>query len=141
MSKVFGILLGILLTTGVWAGDDKKPKPFKSHDLIEIPMKFMKSKNNPLSLNGSQILKIEKEIEPKLKKAHKEKMIKITKVEKEVIKALMQGKTKSDVREKIDQITSMKREALDLKLDAFNEFQSILTPVQLKKLAELSAKK
>ena len=62
-------------------------------------------------------------------------------LEKRVQKLLHQGKSKEEVKAYLDQIAAIKREAIDIKIDAYKVFQAILTPEQWQKYLELSGAK
>jgi len=118
-----------------------KNENFVIHDLITLEMPGGAIKSGALELNGDQMIRISKEVRPIMHERYQAKMNEAFGLEKRVQKMLKQGKSKEEVKSYLDQISAIKREAMDIKIDAYKTFQAILTPEQWQKYLALSAQK
>ena len=113
-------------------------KSFVINDLILLEMPGKMIKSGALDLNSEQMIRISKEVQPLMHESYQSKINEAFGLEKRVQKLLLQGKSKEDVKVYLDQIATIKREAIDIKIDAYKAFQAILTPEQWQKYVELS---
>ncbi len=118
-----------------------KNENFVIHDLVTLEMPGGAIKSGALELNGDQMIRISKEVRPIMHERYQAKMNEAFGLEKRVQKMLKQGKPKEEVKAYLDQISAIKREAMDIKIDAYKTFQAILTPEQWQKYLALSAQK
>ncbi|MDY0265311.1 MAG: hypothetical protein RBR12_09045 [Sulfurospirillum cavolei] len=116
-------------------------KSFVINDLILLEMPGKMIKSGALDLNSEQMIRISKEVQPLMHESYQSKINEAFGLEKRVQKLLLQGKSKEDVKVYLDQIAVIKREAIDIKIDAYKAFQAILTPDQWQKYVELSQAK
>lgn len=116
-------------------------KSFVINDLIllEMPGKIVKS--GALDMKSEQMIRLSKEVQPLMHESYQSKINEAFGLEKRVQKLLYQGKSKEEVKAYLDQIAAIKREAIDIKIDAYKAFQAILTPEQWQKYLELSGAK
>lgn len=118
-----------------------KNENFVIHDLITLEMPRGAIKSGALELNGDQMIRISKEVRPIMHESYQAKMNEAFGLEKRVQKMLKQGKSKEELKAYLDQISAIKREAMDIKIDAYKTFQAILTPEQWQKYLTLGAQK
>ncbi|ACZ12576.1 hypothetical protein [Sulfurospirillum deleyianum] len=118
-----------------------KNENFVIHDLVTLEMPGGAIKSGALELNGDQMIRISKEVRPIMHERYQAKMNEAFGLEKRVQKLLKQGKSKEELKTYLDQISTIKREAMDIKIDAYKTFQAILTPEQWQKYLALGAQK
>lgn len=137
MKKV--IIAGLLLWSGLLA--EEKNSKFIIHDLmvLEMPGKIVKS--GALDMNSDQMVRLSQEVQPLMHEKYQIKINEVFGLEKRAQKLLKEGKSKEELKGILDQISKLKREAMDIKIDAYNAFKAILTKEQWQKYLELSAKK
>ena len=124
----------LLLSVSAFA----EAKSFVVNDLIVLDMPGKIVKSGALELSGDQIIRISKEVQPLMHETYQAKINEAFGLEKRVQKLLRQGKSKEEVKAYLDQIAQIKRQAIDIKIDAYQGFQTILTPEQWAKYLELS---
>ncbi|MBN1838600.1 MAG: hypothetical protein JW802_00995 [Campylobacterales bacterium] len=115
-----------------------KNQAFIIHDLITLEMPGGAIKSGALELSGDQVIRISKEVRPIMHETYQSKINEAFGLEKRVQKLLKQGKSKEEVKTYLDQIARIKREAMDIKIDAYKAFQAILTPEQWQRYLALS---
>lgn len=128
-------LCAFILGVSLWANE--KNTSFIINDLIVLDMPGKIVKSGALDLSGDQVIRISKEVQPLMHETYQAKINEAFGLEKRVQKLLGQGKSKEEVKTYLDQIAKIKREAIDIKIDAYKGFQTILTPEQWKKYLEL----
>lgn len=129
-------ILVCVLVLGISAFGEVKSFVINDLILLEMPGKMIKS--GALDLSSEQMIRISKEVQPLMHESYQSKINEAFGLEKRVQKLLHQGKSKEDVKAYLDQIAAIKREAIDIKIDAYKAFQAILTPEQWQKYLELS---
>lgn len=112
----------------------KKDDKFKIDELIFTPHpgKIIKMQGDVLGITAEQKMRIEKEIKGVFAPMVQEKMRRAFELEKQARKMIQDGKTKADLKDTLDEIAKLKRDAADAKIDALNKFKEILTPEQWK---------
>ncbi|MCK9338008.1 MAG: hypothetical protein M0P43_09280 [Arcobacteraceae bacterium] len=118
---------------GAIANDGKKSEEQKTpmiNDLIkiQIPNTFLKS--GQLDVTDEQRTKIMQLVRPLMHDVYQAKMNEAYGLERRVQKAIMQGKSKEDVKDMLDTIAKLKREAMDIKLEVIGHFKSVLNQEQ-----------
>lgn len=139
MKKIGFFLLALFLSVAVFAEEKSKASNsnFMIYDLIllEMPGKIVKS--GALDLSSEQMILISKEVQPLMHEVYQSKINEVFGLEKRAQKLLLQGKGKEELKGLLDEIAHMKREAIDIKIDAYNMFQRILTKEQWQKYLEI----
>lgn len=139
MKKIGFFLLALFLSVSVFAEEKSKASNsnFMIYDLIllEMPGKIVKS--GALDLSSEQMILISKEVQPLMHEVYQSKINEVFGLEKRAQKLLLQGKGKEELKGLLDEIAHMKREAIDIKIDAYNMFQRILTKEQWQKYLEI----
>jgi len=133
-------LLAILF---LWVGLNAQEKNDNLiiNDLIVLTMPGQMIKSGQIEVSSEQMVRIMEEVQPLMHVNYQAKTNEAFGLEKHVQKLLRQGKSKEDVKAYLDQIAVIKREAIDIKIDAYKAFQAILTPEQWQKYVELSGAK
>ena len=135
MKKIF---LSVLFL-GISAFGEVKSFVINDLILLEMPGKIVKS--GALDMKSEQMIRLSKEVQPLMHESYQSKINEAFGLEKRVQKLLYQGKSKEELKAYLDQIAAIKREAIDIKIDAYKAFQAILTPEQWQKYLELSGAK
>lgn len=130
-------LLAILFL-GIGLNAQEKNDNLIMNDLIVLTMPGQMVKSGQIDVSSEQMERIMKEVQPLMHVKYQAKTNEAFGLEKHVQKLLRQGKSKEDVKPYLDQIAAIKREAIDIKIDAYRVFQAILTPEQWQKFVELS---
>lgn len=120
--------------------NNKKSNKFKIDELVILPHPGKFIKKGKIKASKEQKQRIEKEIKANYPKIFQAKMREAFKLEKKVQRAVSKGKTKSDLKDILDQIAKLKREAMDSRIDALNHIQKILDQKQWKKVNKLTYK-
>jgi len=132
-------ILVCVLFLGISAFGEVKSFVINDLILLEMPGKIVKS--GALDMKSEQMIRLSKEVQPLMHESYQSKINEAFGLEKRVQKLLHQGKSKEEVKAYLDQIAAIKREAIDIKIDAYKVFQAILTPEQWQKYLELSGAK
>ncbi len=132
-------ILVCVLFLGISAFGEVKSFVINDLILLEMPGKIVKS--GALDMKSEQMIRLSKEVQPLMHESYQSKINEAFGLEKRVQKLLYQGKSKEEVKAYLDQIAAIKREAIDIKIDAYKAFQAILTPEQWQKYLELSGAK
>lgn len=132
-------ILVCVLFLGISAFGEVKSFVINDLILLEMPGKMIKS--GALDMKSEQMIRLSKEVQPLMHESYQSKINEAFGLEKRVQKLLRQGKSKEDVKAYLDQIAAIKREAIDIKIDAYKVFQAILTPEQWQTYVELSQTK
>jgi hypothetical protein len=66
------------------------------------------------------------------------KMQQAFELQRRLQRAVAEGKTKAEVKDLLDDIARIKREAMDLRIDALNQVRTILTPAQWDRVNRLT---
>ncbi|MDY0321184.1 MAG: hypothetical protein RBR23_05560 [Arcobacteraceae bacterium] len=127
--------IGAMAHDGKISGEEKTPM---INDLIkiQIPNTFLKS--GQLDVTDEQRTKIMQLVRPLMHDIYQAKMNEAYGLERRVQKAVMQGKPKEEVKDMLDKISQIKREALDVKLEVIGHFKSVLTPEQWETFVKLA---
>jgi aromatic ring-opening dioxygenase LigB subunit len=142
MKKVLVILVSLLFIVNLGATEVEKKKinKFKINELIILPHigKIIKFNSKELKITKEQMKRISKEVKqvypPKFQALIREAFP----IEKKVQRKVLKGATYSEVKEELDKIAKLKREAINIKIEALNTFSSILTKQQWGKIIKLS---
>ncbi len=137
LSAVCVMCLGI----GAMANDGKKSGEAKTpmiNDLIKIQIPNVYLKSGQLEVTPEQRVQIQELVRPLMHDIYQAKMNEAYGLEKRVQRAIMQGKSKEDVKDMLDTIAKLKREAMDTKLEVINHFHKVLTPQQWETFVKLA---
>ena len=142
MKKCLVILLSIVfwVNLGATEVDKKKTDKFKINELIILPHigKVIKFNSKELKITKEQMQRISKEIKqvypPKFQALIREAFP----LEKKVQRKVLKGASPIELKNELDKIAKLKRESIDIKIEALNTFAKILTKEQWKKIIELS---
>lgn len=99
---------------------------FQTEELISLPHPGEFIRNGEIKLPKEKKMKIQKEIKGVYAPLFQEKLAKAYELEKEVQKAVNEGKTKKELAQLLDEIVKLKREAIELRIEALNEFKKII---------------
>ena len=93
-----------------------------------------------ITLSKKQKEKIDQEIRGSFALVFQSKLSKAAMLEKVVQKAVREGKKKEKIKEILDEIAVLKREAIDSRIDALNHMKIILSEEQWYKMDKLTYK-
>ncbi|MFX4276459.1 hypothetical protein ACOL3G_01075 [Aliarcobacter butzleri] len=113
---------------------------FKIDDLIILPAigKIIKENGKELAITKEQNERISKEVKQVYPPKFQDLIRQAYTIEKKVQRKVLKSATPSELKEDLDEIARLKRESINLKIEAVNEFQKILTKEQWEKIIELS---
>lgn len=135
-----GLVLLFILSISLFAQTNKKSNKFRIDELVLLPHPGKFIKLGKIDASNEQKKRIKKEIKSVYPPIFQSKMRDAFKLEKKVQRAVANGKTKEDLKDILDQIMLLKREAIDSRIDALNHTQKILTKKQWKKVNKLTYK-
>lgn len=117
----------------------KSSKKFKIDELVILPHpgKNMKLHGDALGITMDQKVAF-KEIKRVYAPLFQNKMRAAFSIEKKVQRLVAKGKKKEDLKPYLDQISYLKRSAIDDRIDALNAIQKLLTPMQWKKINQMT---
>lgn len=118
----------------------KKNNKFKIDELVILPHPGKYIKMGKIIVSKKQKQKINKEVKAIYAPVFQGKSREAFKLEKKVQRAILKGKTKQDVKELLDEIAKLKREAIDSRIDALNHLQKIIGKKNWKKANKLTYK-
>lgn len=118
----------------------KKTNKFRIDELVILPHPGKFIKTGKIQVRKEQKQKIKKEIKAVYAPIFQGKIREAFKLEKKVQRAVAKGKTKKDLKETLDKISLLKREAIDSRIDALNQIKKVLTKEQWKKVNKLTYK-
>ena len=132
-------LIMIIFAIFLNANEENSSK-FKINELIILPAigKIIKENVEELAITKEQQEKISKEIKQVYSPKFQDLIRQAFTIEKKVQKKVIKGATPIELKDDLDEIARLKRESINLKIEAVNEFQKILTKEQWKKIIELS---
>ena len=119
-----------------------KPKSnkFKVNELVILPHPGKFIKKGMVDISKEQNERITKEVKAVYAPKFQGKLREALKLEKKLRKKVERGTTAKEVKALIDEIAKLKRESLDIRIDALNHMRSIMTEEQWKKVNKLTYK-
>ena len=119
-----------------------KPKSnkFKVNELVILPHPGKFIKKGMVDISKDQNERITKEVKAVYAPKFQGKLREALKLEKKLRKKVERGTTAKEVKALIDEIAKLKRESLDIRIDALNHMRSIMTEEQWKKVNKLTYK-
>jgi len=119
-----------------------KPKSnkFKVNELVILPHPGKFIKKGMVDISKDQNERITKEVKAVYAPKFQGKLREALKLEKKLRKKVERGTTAKEVKALIDEIAKLKRESLDIRIDALNHMRSIMTKEQWKKVNKLTYK-
>lgn len=119
-----------------------KPKSnkFKIDELVILPHPGKSIKMGKIQITKGQKQKINKEVKAVYAPKFQEKSREAFKLEKKVQRLVEQGKTNKELKQLLDKIAKLKRDAIDSRIDALNHIQTILTKEQWVQVNKLTYK-
>ncbi len=116
----------------------KKSNKFKIDELIILPHPGKFIKQGKIEVSKTQKERMTKEVKAIYAPFFQNKIREAYKLEKKVQRAVAKGKTKTNLKDTLDKIEELKREAIDSRIDALNHIQKILTKKQWEKVNTLT---
>jgi len=119
-----------------------KPKSnkFKIDELAILPHPGKFIKRGKIQLTKEQKQRLNQEIKAKIIPGYQAKMREAFDLEKKIQRAVKKGKSKEELKKKIDELAKLKRDALDIRIDALNQIKKIFTKEQWQKANKLTYK-
>lgn len=138
--KRFVVLIILTLTLSLSAAENKKSNKFKINELIILPHigKIIKHNKEKLAITKEQEKRISKEIKQVYPPRFQDLIREAFPIEKKIRRGVLQGKTPAMLKKEIDEVAKLKRESIDIKIEALNAFRKILTKEQWSKIIKLS---
>jgi len=118
----------------------KKSNKFKTDELVILPHPGKFIKMGKININKEQKQRMNKEVKAVFVGKFQQKSREAFELEKKVQRMVAKGKTKEELKELLDTIAKLKREAIDHRIDALNQLQKIFTKEQWKKTNKLTYK-
>ncbi|XPV68006.1 MAG: hypothetical protein ACNI25_11920 [Halarcobacter sp.] len=140
MKNIFIVLFVCLFTSNINAKEAGKSNKFKINELILLPHigKIIKMNKKELAITKEQMSRVSKEVKQVYPPKFQGLIRKAFPIEKRVQRKVLKGSTPKELKEDLDKISKLKRDAIDIKIDAFNTFKKIFTEEQWKKIIKLS---
>lgn len=129
-----------LLSYATKMGYKSKSNKFKIDELVILPSPGKLIKTGKVQATKEQNQKITKEVKAIYAPIFQGKIREAFDLEKKVQRMVAKGKTKDDLKEILDQIAQLKREAIDSRIDALNHIQKIIDEKQWKQINKLTYK-
>jgi len=136
-------LINLILASGalalsLYADNPKQRSSFVVNDIVklELPGKLLKS--GKLHLDKKQHEIMDTQIRPIIHEQYNPMMQQAFLLERRIQRGLLQGRSASEMKEWIDELTQMKKDALNLKITALSKFVGMLDEEQKKVYAELT---
>lgn len=126
MKEIVAVLAFIaFMSSSLGASNSSK---FKVDELILLPHpgKTLKNHAKELGVTKGELERVKNEVKKVYPSIFQEKIRQAFKIEKKVRRMVAKGKTKTDVKSYLDKIERLKREAIDVRIDALNKFREIL---------------
>lgn len=118
----------------------KMNKKFKIDELAILPHPGKLIKIGKIDATSEQKQRITKEVKSVYPPVFQDLMRKAFDLEKKLQRAVKKGKNKDDLKNLLDEIAKLKREAMDGRIDALNHIQKILTQEQWKNVNKFTYK-
>ena len=105
----------------------KKPKSnkFKIDEIAFLPHPGVFIKNGQIKASNEQKQRMTKEVKATYVPVFQGKMREAFDLEKRVQRGVAKGKTKEELKDLLDKIANLKREAIDSRIDALNHIHKI----------------
>lgn len=116
----------------------QKSNKFKIDELAFLPHPGKLIKGGKVVITEAQKKRFVKEIKSVYPPLFQEKMREAFKLERQLRKAVQQGKTKKELSVLLDSIAKLKREAMDGRIDALNHLQKIMDEEQWNAVFQLT---
>lgn len=133
------ILIGLLIASGSSLVAKQNSK-FKIDELVILPHPGKLFKTGKIVLTQEQKKQFSQEIKSVYPPIFQEKMRAAFQLEKKLQRAVSKGKTAQELKDTLDQIAKLKREAMDGRIAALNHIKKILTKEQWDTIIKLSYK-
>lgn len=117
----------------------QKSNKFKIDEIVILPHpgKFIKKGNIKLTNEQyEELSKLKTTVVPKFQEKMREAFV----LQKKIQRAVLKGKTKKQLKPMLDEITKLKREAIDHRIDALNGIKDFMSEEQWKKVNKLTYK-
>lgn len=140
MKIVSIIFVTFFFISSLNAQERPKNNKFKINELILLPHigKVIKNHAKDLSLTKEQKQRISKEVKliypPKFQALIREAFP----IEKRIRRKVLKGFTPKELKNDLDEVARLKRESINIKIEAFNAFKKIFTKEQWQKIIKLS---
>lgn len=141
IKKVLVIAMMVLVFGTAYAEKKtEKSNKFRIDELMILPHPGKYIKTGKIKVTKEQQMRIKKEVKAVYPPIFQEKTREAFKLEKRVQRGVAKGKTKEELKDLLDQIAKLKREAMDSRIDALNKFQEIVGEETWKKINKLTYK-
>ncbi|PID48065.1 MAG: hypothetical protein CR967_01660 [Proteobacteria bacterium] len=134
MKKLLVIFLGLLVSSSFL--NAQGGSKFLIHELVLLPHpgKVLKQHAKEIGVTKQEMQRIKKEVKAVYPPIFQGKTREAFKLEKKLKRMVLKGKTKADVKDLLDKIAKLKREAIDSRIDALNKFREIVGEEKWKKI-------
>ncbi len=140
MKKIILLAAALFLSANLYGAGKQKSNKFRIDELVLLPHPGKFVKTGKIKATKEQKQRIAKEVKAVHAPIFQGKMRDAFQLQKKVQRAVAKGKTKDDLKDLLDQIAKLKREAMDSRIDALNAFQKIVTPEQWKMINKITYK-
>ncbi|PIF04331.1 MAG: hypothetical protein CSA86_02165 [Arcobacter sp.] len=128
----------ILLSYATKMSYKAKSSKFKIDELVILPHPGKFIKLGKVNVTKDQKNRIEKEVKAVYAPIFQDKIREAYTLETKVQRMVAKGKTKKDLKDLLDQISQLKREAIDSRIDALNHMKKILNKKQWEQINKLT---
>ena len=144
MKRVSILVISLILAVTLSAKGNKTniSSQFQINELIILPHigKIIKMHGGEIEVTATQMQRLSKEVKQVFPPKFQALIREAFPIEKRVQRKVLKGATPEELKEDLDKIANLKREAISIKIEAFNAFKNIFTPTQWKKIVSLSKK-
>lgn len=138
MKLITSILMSGALALNLYANEPKQQGNFVVNDIVKLEMPGKLVKSGKLELSPQQRVIMATQVRPIMHEQYNPMMQEAFLLERRIQRGLLQGRDAHDMKEWIDELTQMKRDALDLKVTALSNFISMLDDAQKKEYIKLT---
>jgi len=138
MKLITLILASGALAINLYANEPKQRSSFVVNDIVKLEMPGKLLKSGKLHLNKEQQKIMGTQIRPIMHEQYNPMMQQAFLLERRIKRGLLQGRNASEMKEWIDELTQIKKDALNLKITALSKFIGMLDDEQKKVYAELT---
>lgn len=126
------------LALNLYANEPKQRGNFVVNDIVKLEMPGKLVKSGKFDLSPEQRVIMATQVRPIMHEQYNPMMQEAFLLERRIQRGLLQGRDAHDMKEWIDELTQMKRDALDLKVMALSNFIGMLDDVQKKEYIKLT---
>ena len=140
MKKIAMTIIITFLAINLYSKEVEKSSKFKINELIILPHigKIIKMNKKELNISKEQMNRVSKEVKQVYPPKFQALIREAYPIERKIQRKVLKGATAKDLKEDLDKVAKLKRDSIDIKIEALNTFKKIFTEEQWQKIIKLS---